>query len=72
MGGRELGKRSLIEGGVHRRQRGTTGRNGGFSLSSTLILSKWPGPPTYMSDTTVFELWMGRLSAHQSLAIPVV
>ena len=29
-------------------------------------------PPTYTVDTTVFEMWLGSLSLHQGLAIPVV
>ena len=30
------------------------------------------GPPTFMVDTTIFELWLGSLSTHQGLSIPVV
>ena len=30
------------------------------------------GPPPLTVDTTVFELWLGTLSAHQGLSIPVV
>ena len=29
-------------------------------------------PPTHTVDTTVFELWLGSLSTHQGLSIPVV
>ena len=30
------------------------------------------GPPTHTVDTTVFEMWLGSLSTHQGLSIPVV
>ena len=30
------------------------------------------GPPPRTVDTTVFELWLGRISAHRGLSIPVV
>ena len=29
-------------------------------------------PPPLTVDTTVFEMWLGRLSTHQGLSIPVV
>ena len=30
------------------------------------------GPPTSTVDTTIFEMWLGRLSTHQGLSTPVV
>ena len=30
------------------------------------------GPPTHTVDTTIFEMWLGNLSTHQGLSIPVV
>ena len=30
------------------------------------------GPPPLTVDTTIFEMWLGRLSTHQGLSIPVV
>ena len=30
------------------------------------------GPPPHTVDTTVFEMWLGSLSAHRGLSIPVV
>ena len=30
------------------------------------------GPPTHTVDTTIFEMWLGSLSTHQGLSIPVV
>ena len=29
------------------------------------------GPPTHTVDTTIFEMWIGSLSTHRGLAIPV-
>ena len=29
------------------------------------------GPPTHTVDTTIFEMWLGNLSTHQGLSIPV-
>ena len=30
------------------------------------------GPPAHTVDTAIFEMWLGSLSTHQGLAIPVV
>ncbi len=30
------------------------------------------GRPTHTVDTTIFEMWLGSLSTHQGLSIPVV
>ena len=30
------------------------------------------GPPTHTVDITIFEMWIGSLSTHQGLSIPVV
>ena len=30
------------------------------------------GPPQRTVDTTIFEMWLGRLSTHQGLSNPVV
>ena len=30
------------------------------------------GPPTRTVDTTIFEMWLGSLSTHRGLSIPVV
>ena len=29
------------------------------------------GPPTHTVDTTIFEMWLGSLSTHPGLSIPV-
>ena len=31
-----------------------------------------PGPPPLTVDTAIFEMWLGSLSRHKGLAIPVV
>ena len=31
-----------------------------------------PGPPRFTVDTTIFEMWLGSLSKHTGLAIPVL
>ena len=30
------------------------------------------GPPTHTVDTTIFEMWLGNLSTHPGLSIPVL
>ena len=30
------------------------------------------GPPRFTVDTTIFEMWLGSLSKHRGLAIPVL
>ena len=40
--------------------------------SSKVVLSTVnSGPPPFTVDTTIFELWVGSLSRHTGLAIPV-
>ena len=40
--------------------------------SKTVLVSVHVGPPTLPVDSTVFEMWLGSLSAHRGLSIPVV
>ena len=43
----------------------------GIESASVLDFVK-SGPPPRTVDTTVFEMWLGSLSTHQDLSIPVV
>ena len=58
--------------------RGVVGRALGEPHSSPSHISKIVpptihlGPPTHTVDTTIFEMWLGNLSTHQGLSIPVV
>ena len=40
-------------------------------ISKTVLPSVNSSPPPHTVDSTVFEMWLGSLSAHQGLAIPV-
>ena len=43
------------------------------ALSGLLTLCKvYNYPPTHTVDTTVFEMWLGSLSTHRGLSIPVL
>ena len=47
--------------------------NDGVTSESASVLDfVKSGPPPLTVDTTIFEMWLGRLSTHQGLAIPVV
>ena len=39
--------------------------------SKTVLSTVKKGPPTSTVDTTIFEMWLGRLSTHQGLSTPV-
>ena len=41
-------------------------------ISKMLLSTVNSGPPTHTVDTTIFEMWLGNLSTHQGLSIPVV
>ena len=48
-------------------------RSDGVTSESASVLDfVKSGPPPLTVDTTIFEMWLGSLSAHQGLAIPVV
>ena len=47
-------------------------RDGVTRESASVLDFVQSGPPTHTVDTTVFELWLGSLSTHQGLSIPVV
>ena len=40
-------------------------------ISKTVLSTVKIGPPPLTVDTSVFEMWLGSLSRHQGLAIPV-
>ena len=46
--------------------------DGVMSESASVLDFVKSGPPTHTVDTTVFEMWLGSLSNHQGLSIPVV
>ena len=46
--------------------------DGVMSESASVLDFVKSGPPTHTVDTTVFEMWLGSLSTHQGLSIPVV
>ena len=47
--------------------------NDGVTSESASVLDfVKSGPPTHTVDTTIFEMWLGNLSTHQGLSIPVV
>ena len=47
--------------------------NDGVTTESASVLDfVQSGPPAHTVDTTVFEMWLGSLSTHQGLSIPVV
>ena len=47
--------------------------NDGVTSESASVLDfVKSGPPTHTVDTTIFEMWLGSLSTHQGLSIPVV
>ena len=41
-------------------------------MSKTVLSTVNSSPPTHTVDTTIFEMWLGSLSTHQGLSIPVV
>ena len=41
-------------------------------ISKTVPPTVHLGPPPLTVDTAIFELWLGSLSAHRGLSIPVV
>ena len=43
-----------------------------ITLDASVLSTVHVGPPTHTVDTAVFEMWLGSLSLHQGLAIPVV
>ena len=46
--------------------------NDGVTRESASVLDfVQSGPPTHTVDTTIFEMWLGNLSTHQGLSIPV-
>ena len=42
------------------------------ALDASVLSTVHVGPPTHTVDTTIFEMWLGNLSTHQGLSIPVV
>ena len=47
--------------------------NDGVTSESASVLDfVKSGPPALTVDTTIFEMWLGNLSTHRGLAIPVV
>ena len=46
--------------------------DGVTSESASVLDFVQSGPPTHTVDTTIFEVWLGNLSTHQGLSIPVV
>ena len=49
-----------------------TPSDGAMSESASVLDFVKFGPPPHTVDTAVFEMWLGSLSTHQGLAIPVV
>ena len=45
--------------------------DGVTSESASVLDFVKSGPPTHTVDTTIFEMWIGSLSTHRGLAIPV-
>ena len=45
--------------------------DGVTSESASVLDFVQSGPPTHTVDTTIFEMWLGNLSTHQGLSIPV-
>ncbi len=45
--------------------------DGVTSESASVLDFIQSGPPTHTVDTTIFEMWLGNLSTHQGLSIPV-
>ena len=45
--------------------------DGATSESASVLDFVKSGPPTHTVDTTIFEMWLGNLSTHQGLSIPV-
>ena len=41
-------------------------------ISKMLLSTVNSGPPPLTVDTTIFEMWLGSLSTHEGLSIPVV
>ena len=41
-------------------------------ISKMVLSTVKIGPPAHTVDTTIFEMWLGSLSTHQGLSIPVV
>ena len=46
--------------------------DGVTSESASVLDFVQSGPPPRTVDTTIFEMWLGSLSAHRGLSIPVV
>ncbi len=46
--------------------------DGVTSESASVLDFVKSSPPTHTVDTTIFEMWLGNLSTHQGLSIPVV
>ena len=44
----------------------------GITNSNVVLPSVSLGPPRFTVDTTIFEMWLGSLSKHTGLAIPVL
>ena len=42
-----------------------------MALNGSVLSTVKSGPPTHTVDTTIFEMWIGSLSTHRGLAIPV-
>ena len=47
-------------------------RDGVTRESASVLDFVQSSPPALTVDTTIFEMWLGRLSMHQGLSIPVV
>ncbi len=45
--------------------------DGATSESASVLDFVKSGPPAHTVDTTIFEMWLGSLSTHQGLSIPV-
>ena len=45
--------------------------DGVTSESASFLDFVQSGPPRHTVDTTIFEMWLGNLSTHQGLSIPV-
>ena len=41
-------------------------------LNGSVLSTVKSGPPALTVDSAIFEMWLGSLSRHQGLAIPVV
>ncbi len=46
--------------------------DGAMTESASVLDFVKPSPPPLTVDTTIFEMWLGRLSTHQGLSVPVV